>query len=123
MILLLLDILRNHGPNNPNSPINRTTKRTPKHRLRKRRRKSNPQTRNSRPDQADQQHKATTTPFRIRNPTPRNRRRELGRGKSALENTRLGRNVRVRQILIKRLELVEHVRLQRGDLKKIEDPA
>jgi hypothetical protein len=116
VVLFLFDILRNHSPDNADSAVDRASEGTPEHGLRERGGESNTQTGYGGTNQADQQHESATTPLGIGDTAPRNGRRELGGSKGALEDTGLGRNVGVREILVEGLELVEHVSLQRGDL-------
>lgn len=123
LVLLLLDIFRDHSPNDTDSTVDGTTKGPPKDSLPKGSRKSDTHTRDTGTNQTRHEHKLPASPGRIGNPTPRDSGRELRGSKSTLQDTGLGRDRGIRQIFIEGFELVEHVGLQRGDLEEIEDTA
>lgn len=121
VILLLLDVLGDHGPDDAHGAVDGAAKRTPEHGLRERRRKCHSQTRHGGAEQTDEQDKLASAPFGVGDSAPGDGGRELGGSEGALEDAGLGRDVGVGQVLIEGLELIEHVRLQRCDLQEVKD--
>lgn len=66
-----------HRPHHTNVAIRSTTKRPEQQRLPKRRRESEPQTRDARPQETDEQDRFASHALRIGNTTPHHRREEL----------------------------------------------
>lgn len=110
----LLDNLRDHRPHHPNVTVQYPTQRPEDRRGHKGAREAIAQTRDACPQQADHQHPLPTHPLGIRQSPPPDRRYELRGGEGPLQQARLGRDGRIRQRRVERLELVEQVRLQRG---------
>ena len=111
-LLFVLNHLRNHRPHHPNITVQYPTQ-GPEYSCRgKRAGEPEAQTRYARPQQADYKHPFPPDTVCIRQPTPKDRRKELCSRETGLQHTRLGRNCRIGKRLIEGFELVEHVRLQ-----------